>query len=46
MVGYAVAGYLSALAAGRLADALSLGVTVGLTVGLVRVVVGACTSFV
>ena len=46
MVGYAVAGYLSARAAGQRADALSVGVKVGLLVGLVTVIVGACTSFI
>ena len=46
MVGYAVAGFLSALAAGLRAEALSVGVKVGLTVGLVTVIVGACTSFI
>lgn len=45
-VGYFIAGYVSALAAGNRANALSLGVKVGLVVGLVTVIVGACTSFI
>lgn len=46
MVGYGVAGYLSALAAGLRADALNVGVKVGLMVGLVTVIIGAYTSFI
>jgi hypothetical protein len=46
MVGYGVAGYVSAWVAGQSTNALSLGVKVGLMIGLVTVIVGACTSFI
>jgi hypothetical protein len=45
-VGYAVAAYLSALAAHQPADALSVGLRVGMVIGLVTAVASACTSFV
>jgi hypothetical protein len=45
-VGYFVAGYISALAAGQRANALNLGVKVGLMTGLITVIVGACTPFI
>src|SRR5205085_7979332 len=41
MVGYGVAGYVSAWVAGQRADALSFGIKVGLMIGLVTVIVGA-----
>lgn len=44
-VGYAVAGYTSALAAQR-ADALILGLKVGIGVGVVTLIANACFSFV
>jgi len=45
-VGYAAAGYLSALAAQRSANALSVGVKTGLVIGAVTVIASACISFV
>jgi len=45
-VGYAVAGYISALAAQQRANALSVGVKAGLVIGAVTAVAGACTPFV
>ncbi len=45
-VGYAVAGYISALAADQRANALSVGVKAGLGIGLVTAIVGSCTPFV
>lgn len=45
-VGYAAAGYLSALASHQPANALGIGLTVGLVIGLVTAVASACTSFV
>jgi hypothetical protein len=44
-VGYAVAGYISALAA-RQPSALSVGVKAGLAIGVVTVISSACTSFI
>jgi hypothetical protein len=44
-VGYAVAGYLSALAAHQRANALSVGVKAGLAVGVVTAIAGSCTPF-
>lgn len=45
MVGYGIAGYLSAMA-GRRADAPNVGIKVGLMVGLVTLIIGACASFI
>jgi len=45
-VGYAAAGYLSALAAHQPANALGVGLKAGLVIGLVTAVASACTSFV
>jgi len=45
-VGYAVAGYLSALAAHQGANALGIGVKVGLVVGVVTAIGSGSTSFV
>jgi hypothetical protein len=44
--GYAVGGYLCALAAHRGADALSLGLKTGLVVGAVTAIASSFTSFV
>jgi hypothetical protein len=41
-----VTGYVSALAAGRQADAFAVGLKTGLVVGLVTAAGSACTSFV
>ena len=41
--GYAVAGYLSSLAAGQKEHALAVGLRTGLAVGLVTAVVGSLT---
>src|SRR2546423_1632562 len=45
-VGYAVAGYISALVAGQRVNALSVGVKVGVMTGLVTAIVGAYTPFI
>lgn len=45
-VGYAVAGYISALTAHQRAGALSIGVKAGLVIGVVTAIAGACTSFI
>ena len=45
-VGYAVAGYLSALVAHRRANALSVGLKAGLAIGVVTAIAGACTPFI
>ena len=45
-VGYAVAGYLSALTAHQRANALSVGVKAGLVIGVVTALASACTPFV
>jgi hypothetical protein len=45
-VGYAVAGYISALTAHQRANALSVGVTAGLAIGVVTAISGACTPFI
>ncbi len=45
-IGYLVAGYLSALAAGQRANSLSIALRVGLTIGLVVAVLSAFTSFI
>jgi hypothetical protein len=44
-VGYAAAGYLSALGAQQSANALSVGVKVGLVIGAVTAAASACVSF-
>jgi hypothetical protein len=45
-VGYAAAGYVSALAAHQRANALSVGLKTGLVIGVVTMIVGSCTPFV
>jgi len=45
-VGYAVAGYISALAAHQRANALSVGVKDGLVIGVVTAVANTCTPFI
>ena len=45
-VGYAVAGYVSALVSHHRANALSVGVTAGLAIGVVTAVASAFTPFV
>jgi hypothetical protein len=45
-VGYAVAGYISALAAHQRANALSVGVKAGLAIGVVTAIAGTFTPFV
>ena len=45
-VGYAVAGYISAIASQQRANALSIGVKAGLVIGLVTAIANACTSFI
>jgi hypothetical protein len=45
-VGYAAAGYISALVAHRRASALGLGLRVGLVVGVVTAIAVTCTSFI
>jgi hypothetical protein len=45
-VGYAVAGYISALAANQRANSLSVGVKAGLVIGVVTVIASACTSLI
>jgi hypothetical protein len=45
-VGYATAGYVSALAAHQRANALSVGLKTGLVIGVVTMIVGSCTPFV
>jgi hypothetical protein len=45
-VGYAIAGYISALIAQQRANALSVGVKAGLVIGVVTAIVGACTPFI
>jgi hypothetical protein len=45
-VGYALAGYISALAAEQRAGALSVGLKTGLMMGVVTALGGACTPFV
>ena len=44
-VGYAIAGYLSALIAGQKNIALSVGINAGLVLGVVTAIWGACTPF-
>lgn len=45
-VGYALAGYISALAADRRTDALSIGMKAGLVIGAVTAIVNTCMSFI
>jgi hypothetical protein len=45
-VGYAIAGYVSALIAQHRATALSVGLRVGLMMGVVTAIVIACTPFI
>ncbi len=45
-VGYAIAGFVSALIAHQRANALSLGVEVGLLIGVVTAIASTCTSFI
>jgi len=45
-VGYAAAGYISALTAHQRANALSVGLKAGLAIGAVTAISGACTPFV
>jgi hypothetical protein len=45
-VGYAVAGYISALTAHQRANALGVGVKAGLAIGVVTAIGNACTPFV
>src|SRR5258707_1612022 len=45
-IGYLVAGYLSALAAGQRTNSFSVALRVGLTIGLVVAVLSAFTSFI
>ena len=45
-IGYLVAGYLSALAAGQRTNSLSIALRVGLTIGLIVAVLSAFTSFI
>jgi hypothetical protein len=45
-VGYAVAAYLSALAAHQRASALSVGVKIGLVIGAATAVTSACVPFI
>ena len=45
-VGYAIAGYVSALVAQQTANALNVGLKTGLVIGIVTALVGACTPFI
>ena len=45
-VGYAVAGYISALTAHERTNARSVGIKAGLAIGVVTAVAGACTPFI
>ena len=45
-VGYAVAGYISALTANQRAHALSVGLKAGLAIGVVTAISSACTPFI
>ena len=45
-VGYAAAGYISALTAHQSANALAVGVRAGLVIGLVTAISGFCTPFI
>ena len=44
--GYAVAGYLSSLAAQHREHAIAVGLKAGLAIGVVTAVAGSCTPFV
>jgi hypothetical protein len=46
MLGYSVAGYVSALAAHQGANALGVGLKTGLVIGVVTTISSACTSFI
>jgi hypothetical protein len=45
-VGYAIAGYISALVAHQRANALSVGLKDGLAIGVVTAIANACTPFI
>jgi|SRR5580658_1623735 hypothetical protein len=45
-VGYAAAGYISALTAHQPTNALSVGLKAGLAIGVVTAIAGSCTPFV
>ena len=45
-VGYAIAGYVSALLAQQRANALTMGIRAGLMMGVVTAIVVACTPFI
>jgi hypothetical protein len=45
-VGYAIAGYISSVAAQHREHAIAVGLKAGLAIGLVTVTAGACTPFV
>src|SRR5690349_21582813 len=45
-VGYAVAGYISALVAQERANAVSVGMKTGLVIGVVTAIASACTPFI
>jgi hypothetical protein len=45
-VGYAIAGYLSALIAGRRVNSLGVGVKLGLAIGVVSAIGSACIPFI
>jgi hypothetical protein len=45
-VGYAAAGYISALTAHQRTNALSVGLKAGLAIGVVTAIAGSCTPFV
>ena len=45
-IGYLVAGYVSALVAGRSANSFSIALRVGLSIGLVVATLSAFTSFI
>jgi hypothetical protein len=46
MVGYSVAGFISAVVAHDRADALGVGLKAGLVIGMVTAIASACTSFI
>ena len=45
-VGYAVAGFISALTAHHRANAMVVGLKAGLVIGVVTAIAGTCTSFI
>jgi hypothetical protein len=45
-VGYAVAGYLSGLVAGRRVNAIGVGIKLGLAIGVVSAIASACIPFI